>query len=213
MIEVCTIGVAGTQRVAAALLPLLQAGDVVILTGELGAGKTAFTQGLARAAGVTDPVTSPTFTLLRSYPTASGPDLAHVDVYRLERLGEMADLGLDELLDDGAVAVIEWGERTLAATGPDYLHVTVERVPEAADARRLSVEAVGKGWHSRRPAVAAALRAVDGRTPGDGGGPGTVVSGVALDPRAALEPQAALDPGVALDPPAALDPRAAEVGW
>ncbi|MGH9059651.1 MAG: tRNA (adenosine(37)-N6)-threonylcarbamoyltransferase complex ATPase subunit type 1 TsaE, partial [Acidimicrobiales bacterium] len=111
--------VADTQAVGAALVPLLRAGDVVLLGGDLGAGKTALTQGLARAAGVDEVVTSPTFTLLRSYPTTVGADLLHADVYRLEHTQEVVDLGLAELLDEGGVALVEWGDAAAAAFAPD----------------------------------------------------------------------------------------------
>lgn len=116
-----------TAAVAGRVARKLQSGDVVLLSGELGAGKTAFTQALAAALGVEEPVTSPTFTLVRPYPTKEGFDLLHVDVYRLDRLEEIADLGLPELLEDGACAVVEWGERAAALFGPDHLHVTIER--------------------------------------------------------------------------------------
>jgi tRNA threonylcarbamoyladenosine biosynthesis protein TsaE len=104
---------------------VLAAGDLVLLSGELGAGKTAFTQALARSLGVEEPVTSPTFTLLRSYPTRLGADLLHADIYRLEQLAEVIDLGLPEQLEDGALAVVEWGERGAPALLPEYLHVSL----------------------------------------------------------------------------------------
>jgi tRNA threonylcarbamoyladenosine biosynthesis protein TsaE len=86
----------------------LRAGDMVLLTGELGAGKTTFVRGLARGTGSSAPVASPTFQLVRVYP--GRVQLAHVDLYRIEAPGELVDLGLDELLDHGAV-VVEWGDR------------------------------------------------------------------------------------------------------
>jgi tRNA threonylcarbamoyladenosine biosynthesis protein TsaE len=86
----------------------LRAGDMVLLTGELGAGKTTFVRGLARGTGSSAPVASPTFQLVRVYP--GRVQLAHVDLYRIEAPGELLDLGLDELLDQGAV-VVEWGDR------------------------------------------------------------------------------------------------------
>jgi tRNA threonylcarbamoyladenosine biosynthesis protein TsaE len=86
----------------------LRAGDLVLLTGELGAGKTTFVRGVARGTGSSAPVASPTFQLVRIY--AGRVQLAHVDLYRIETLSELADLGLDELLDAGAV-VVEWGDR------------------------------------------------------------------------------------------------------
>jgi tRNA threonylcarbamoyladenosine biosynthesis protein TsaE len=152
-----------TQRVAAALVPFLRCGDVVLLCGDLGAGKTVFTQGLARSAGVREAVTSPTFTLIHSYPTAIGLDLLHADVYRLESTAEIADLGLAELVEDDAFALVEWGDRALAALGPDHLVVTLS-VPEPAGeagpcARRLAVRPVGRSWEERWPDLEPALRA------------------------------------------------------
>ena len=86
----------------------MQAGDMVLLTGELGAGKTTFVRGVARGIGSSAPVASPTFQLVRVYP--GRVQLAHVDLYRIETTSELAGLGLDELLDEGAV-VVEWGDR------------------------------------------------------------------------------------------------------
>jgi tRNA threonylcarbamoyladenosine biosynthesis protein TsaE len=86
----------------------LRAGDLVLLTGELGAGKTTFVRGVARGTESAAPVASPTFQLVRVYP--GRVQLAHVDLYRIETPAELGDLGLDELLDQGAV-VVEWGDR------------------------------------------------------------------------------------------------------
>ncbi|MHB8589726.1 MAG: tRNA (adenosine(37)-N6)-threonylcarbamoyltransferase complex ATPase subunit type 1 TsaE [Candidatus Dormibacteraceae bacterium] len=86
----------------------LRAGDLVVLIGELGAGKTTFVRGVARGTGSSAPVASPTFQLVRVY--AGRVQLAHVDLYRIQKTSELADLGLDELLDQGAV-VVEWGDR------------------------------------------------------------------------------------------------------
>jgi tRNA threonylcarbamoyladenosine biosynthesis protein TsaE len=86
----------------------LRPGDLVLLIGELGAGKTTFVRGVARGTGSHDPVASPTFQLVRLY--AGRVQLAHVDLYRIEKASELADLGLDELLDQGAV-VVEWGDK------------------------------------------------------------------------------------------------------
>ncbi|TME91345.1 MAG: tRNA (adenosine(37)-N6)-threonylcarbamoyltransferase complex ATPase subunit type 1 TsaE [Chloroflexi bacterium] len=92
----------------------LRAGDLILLTGPLGAGKTTFVRGLARGAGSEAQVASPTFQLVRIYP--GRVQLAHVDLYRVKAAGELADLGLDELIDEGAV-VVEWGDRIEAKTG------------------------------------------------------------------------------------------------
>ncbi len=161
-VEVVCSSPAQTQSVAAAVAPLLEPGDVVLLDGDLGAGKTTFTQGLARAMGVTEAVTSPTFTLVRSYRAGGGLELLHVDVYRLDLLSEVVDLGLPEYLDDGAVAVIEWGARAAAALAPDHLQIRIDMTDSDAD-RRLTFEATGPGWGSRLDAVAVAVGAVTGQ--------------------------------------------------
>jgi tRNA threonylcarbamoyladenosine biosynthesis protein TsaE len=106
----------------------LRAGDVVLLSGELGAGKTTFVRGVARGAGSEAPVASPTFQLVRVYPGRT--QLAHVDLYRVEKPSELADLGLEELADQGAVAV-EWGERLI--TSPLAGEVRGERRVGASD--------------------------------------------------------------------------------
>src|SRR6266852_5193957 len=110
----------------------LRKGDLVLLKGELGAGKTTFVRGMARGAGSAMPVASPTFQLVRIYPGRL--QLAHVDLYRLEKGDEVRDLGLDELLDAGAV-VVEWGERLAGAAGA---LIAIEHL--GGDRRRLTVE-------------------------------------------------------------------------
>jgi tRNA threonylcarbamoyladenosine biosynthesis protein TsaE len=99
---------AETEAFGEAFGKRLRPGDLVLLTGELGAGKTTFVRGVARGIGSSSPVASPTFQLVRMY--AGRVQLAHIDLYRIENASELADLGLDELLDQGA-AVVEWGER------------------------------------------------------------------------------------------------------
>ncbi len=151
-------GPAATQAIAAAVVPFIRGGDVILLGGGLGAGKTAFTQGLARAAGVDEVVTSPTFTLVRPYATALGLDLLHADVYRLEQLRSVVELGLAELLEEGAFAVIEWGERAAPALGPDALEVVID-FGAGDDDRTLTIRSRGATWTPRWPALAAALGA------------------------------------------------------
>jgi tRNA threonylcarbamoyladenosine biosynthesis protein TsaE len=153
VIELHTTSVAETREVAAALAPLLRVGDCVVLAGEMGAGKTAFTQGLAAALGVDEPVTSPTFTLVHTY-TAGRLRLHHLDVYRLDRLGEVEDLGLAELLDDGAV-VVEWGDAVRDALPDDRLEIALG-FGRQDDDRVLEAEATGRSWDRREPQLEAA---------------------------------------------------------
>jgi len=114
-----------TRTIAGELARLLRGGDVVLLIGELGAGKTAFTQGLGAALGVSGEITSPTFTIMREYEVtlpAGGPaTFLHLDAYRLSGSGATDDIGLFERLDEGAFAVIEWGDIVAGAFGDDPL--------------------------------------------------------------------------------------------
>jgi tRNA threonylcarbamoyladenosine biosynthesis protein TsaE len=138
---------AATQALAGRLARSLQPGDLILIEGELGAGKTTFTQGLARALGVTEAVTSPTFVLMNIYRTDAGFDLVHVDVYRLDHLHEVVDLALPELLEDGAVVVVEWGERAAAALPGDHLRVRIQ--PGDGDERLVTLEPHGPAWAGR----------------------------------------------------------------
>jgi tRNA threonylcarbamoyladenosine biosynthesis protein TsaE len=137
-----------TQKIGGAVARLAAAGDVILLDGDLGAGKTTFTKGFARQLGVTEPVTSPTFTLVRRYPTSAGFDLYHADLYRLDQLNEVIDLGLDELLDEGAAAVIEWGQKGAPALGPEYLSIQL-RLAGDGEERRLTFSCPGGSWGDR----------------------------------------------------------------
>ena len=155
-LELCTADVEATRAVGAALATVVRAGDLVVLAGELGAGKTAFTQGFAAALGVDEAVTSPTFTLVHEYHGKL--KVHHLDVYRLERLGEVIDLGLGELLDDGGVTVIEWGDAVAAALPADYLEIEL-RFGEGDDDRRLRCRPVGARWAARWERLRAAVEA------------------------------------------------------
>jgi tRNA threonylcarbamoyladenosine biosynthesis protein TsaE len=108
LLSATTSSPAETEEAGRRLGERLRTGDVVLLTGELGAGKTTFVRGVAQGTGSSAPVASPTFQLVRIYP--GRVQLAHIDLYRIESPGELADLGLEELADQGAV-VIEWGDR------------------------------------------------------------------------------------------------------
>jgi tRNA threonylcarbamoyladenosine biosynthesis protein TsaE len=143
-----------TRAVACALGELLVAGDLVLLVGDLGAGKTAFAQGLARGLGIEDPVTSPTFTIVQEY--AGRLPLAHVDVYRLDRVQDLYDLGFDELVDRDGVTVVEWGDLVAQVVPADHLVVRIE--PGSADTERvLELAYHGSRWRGRRDAVEQAL--------------------------------------------------------
>lgn len=149
-----TGGAEETRELAAALAELVAPGDIILLVGDLGAGKTAFTQGLARALGVTEQVTSPTFTLVRSY-TGRLP-LHHLDVYRLEHLQEAEELGLAELVDGQGVVVIEWGDAVAPMLPPEYLEVRIV-LGDGDDDRELTFRPVGPRWAARTEAVRRAL--------------------------------------------------------
>ncbi len=112
-----------TEAVGEELGRRLRQGDLVLIRGELGAGKTTFVRGIARGMGSAAPVASPTFQLVRIYPGRL--QLAHVDLYRLEQGDELRDLGLDELLDAGAV-VVEWGDRINKTVGADAAMISIE---------------------------------------------------------------------------------------
>ncbi|WP_428099243.1 tRNA (adenosine(37)-N6)-threonylcarbamoyltransferase complex ATPase subunit type 1 TsaE [Demequina sp.] len=133
--------------------PVLRPGDLLLLSGDLGAGKTTFTQGLGEALGVRGPIASPTFIIARTHPSlVGGPALVHVDAYRLGSLAELDDLDLDATLED-AVTVVEWGDPA-AALSEDRLHVTISRTrggdidPEAPDGgdRVVTLEGHGQRW-------------------------------------------------------------------
>lgn len=152
MIRVRTSSVDDTRAVAAAVAGLIRLGDIVLLGGEMGAGKTAFTQGLGLALGVTARITSPTFTIVHEH-VGDGIALHHLDVYRLEHLHEVLDLGLAELIDEGAVVVIEWGDAVTAALPPEYLEVRLAFGPHGPDQRDLSFTTVGLRWGARLDAL------------------------------------------------------------
>ncbi len=161
-----------TRAAAAALAELLEPGDVVALSGDLGAGKTCFVQGAARQLGVELPVTSPTFVLVKFLPGRI--PVVHVDVYRLERLRDVHDLGEDVFAAD-VVTFVEWGDTIRGLLPEDRLEVELAHAgqtvagPAAADpgpvaddvhatalARRMTVRAFGPAWRRRGDDLAAA---------------------------------------------------------
>ena len=129
---------AATEQVGAALAPLLKGGEVVALSGELGAGKTTLVRGLLRALGYTGAVKSPTYTLVESYKLPAF-ELHHFDLYRLAEAGELEFLGLDEFLHPGAVCLFEWPERG-AGVLPAGLRI---RLAREGSGRRLQAAAEG----------------------------------------------------------------------
>ncbi len=153
--EVCTRAASETLALAERVATLLVPGDVIVLSGDLGAGKTVFAKGLARGLGVEGPVVSPTFTIVREYEGRLR--VLHLDVYRLDHVQEIIDLGLDEQLDGEAVAIIEWGEAVGALLPADRLEVRLAALPpEEADddTRVVSLVPVGASWSARARALA-----------------------------------------------------------
>ena len=143
---------AATTDLGRRLAGLLRAGDLVILTGELGAGKTTLTQGLGDGLGVRGRVSSPTFIIAREHrPLGSGPGLIHVDAYRLTSLAEVDSLDLDSSMDE-AVTVVEWGADLVEHLAQDRLEIVLERPrghtdPAAAEPpRRAVLRPVGERW-------------------------------------------------------------------
>lgn len=125
-------------RLAARLAGRLGPGDVVALHGEPGAGKTAFVQGLAAALGIRRPVTSPTFALAAEYALPGGGLFVHLDLCRLNSPGELAAIGFQEYLDNGAVLAVEWAERAGDLLPPDALHVAIRQADDAGEGREVS---------------------------------------------------------------------------
>ena len=154
--------VQGTHALGEALGSRLTAGDLVILSGSLGAGKTTLTKGIAAGLGVAGRITSPTFVIARVHrpAAATGVPLVHVDAYRLAGALELDDLDLDTDLTAAAV-VVEWGDGVADRLSDDRLIVELTRLPD--DSRTARLTAVGDGWRERLPAVLAALDGAPGR--------------------------------------------------
>lgn len=149
-----TVSVDETKALAAAIADLVAPGDLLLLGGDLGAGKTAFVQGFGAGLGVTEPITSPTFTLAQHY--RGRLRVHHLDVFRLDHLVEVEDLGLAELLDDGGVVVIEWGEAILPALPTDYLEIRLS-FGAGDDERCITLRQVGPSWSARHDTLAKVL--------------------------------------------------------
>ena len=127
---------AETEAVGAALGKILSPGSIVAYRGDLGAGKTAFTRGLARGLGCADSVTSPTYTIVNEYLSGRCP-LFHFDMYRLRSADDLWGIGWDDYLDRGGVCAVEWSENVADAM-EDAITVTIEKTGE--DSRRITIE-------------------------------------------------------------------------
>ena len=125
-----------TEKVGQALAKVLTPGSVIAYEGDLGAGKTAFTRGLARGLGCTDMVTSPTYTIVNEYLSGRLP-LFHVDMYRLRSAEDLWDIGWEDYLDRGGICAVEWSENVADAM-EDAITVTIEKLGE--ESRRITIE-------------------------------------------------------------------------
>ena len=125
-----------TEKIGEALAKSLQPGTILAYRGDLGAGKTAFTRGLARGLGYTDPVTSPTYTIVNEYLGGRLP-LFHFDMYRLSSAEDLWDIGWEDYLDRGGVCAVEWSENVAEAL-PDAITVTIRKVDDTT--RQITVE-------------------------------------------------------------------------
>jgi tRNA threonylcarbamoyladenosine biosynthesis protein TsaE len=154
-LELRTVTAEETREVGEAIAGLLRPGDAIALTGDLGAGKTTLVQGAARALGVSDQVVSPTFTLVREYEGRI--PVAHVDVYRLERVQDVIDLGLEELPAEAGVLFVEWGDAVAALLPDDRLEIELTGPDPMSDARRIRITPRGSSWRERSERLEGAL--------------------------------------------------------
>ena len=126
-----------TEKIGEKLAQKLTPGTVLAYRGDLGAGKTAFTRGLARGLGCTERVTSPTFTIVNEYPGRI--PLCHFDMYRLESSDALFDIGWEDYLERGGVCAVEWSENVADAMPEGTVYVTIERAPEGENARIITI--------------------------------------------------------------------------
>lgn len=143
---------------------LLRPGELVLLTGELGTGKTTFVRGLAAGLGVDDRVRSPSFQIVRTHDGGRYP-FVHVDLYRLGSATEVLDLGLEELIAPPAVSAIEWGDKASPVAGPDYLELEFAWT-EDDDTRTIRFLPSGR-WRDRMGELGEAVRSWAATEPGD----------------------------------------------
>jgi tRNA threonylcarbamoyladenosine biosynthesis protein TsaE len=144
-----------TRALGEALSPVLEPGDAVALTGELGAGKTTFVQGVARGLGFGGAVVSPTFTLVREY--RGDLTLYHADVYRLDRVQDVLDLAFEEMTGPDGVLFVEWGDAVEGLLPRDHLSIELT-VPGDEEIRRLVVSGIGPAWSGRWERLERGLR-------------------------------------------------------
>lgn len=133
-------GPAAMQELGRRVATVLHQGDVLVLTGDLGAGKTTFVQGLAAGLGITEPVTSPTFVISRVLLNSNGPDLVHMDAYRLAGSAELLDIDVDV---DEVITVIEWGHDAGPLLAENVVELTIDIDTTEHDVRRVDVVARG----------------------------------------------------------------------
>jgi len=157
MLQLRASSLADTHAIAAAIAGLSRTGDLVVLAGEMGAGKTAFAKGFGAALGVTEPITSPTFTLVHSYD-AGRITLHHADIYRLSTHHEVADLALAELLEYDGIVLLEWGDVVAQSLG-EHLLVHLVADLDDDDVRHVTISGTGRSWAMRWDRLVAALGA------------------------------------------------------
>ena len=151
-VELTTAGPDETRRIGRVLGGVARPGDVFLLAGELGAGKTCLTQGILRGLGSDETARSPTFVLVSEY--SARLTLYHVDLYRLKGGMDVLDLGLDEYLEGDGVTVVEWADRAPGLLGEEYMSIDFERVDD--ETRRLRVSADGAAFAEAFAALRAA---------------------------------------------------------
>ena len=137
MMQITTHSADETQALGQKLASRLASGDVIAYFGDLGAGKTAFTRGLAQGLGITDPVTSPTYTIVNEYLSGRIP-LFHFDMYRLSSSDELFDIGWEDYLSRGGVCAVEWSENVEYAL-QDAIRVTIEKDADEPDTRHITI--------------------------------------------------------------------------
>jgi tRNA threonylcarbamoyladenosine biosynthesis protein TsaE len=147
MLHLRSDSLASTSAIAASLAGLSRRGDLIVLAGEMGTGKTAFAKGFGEAIGVSEPITSPTYTLVHSYP-AGRVTLHHADIYRLTTHHEVADLALNELLESDGIVIVEWGDVVAGSLG-DHIVVRLEFDGDDEEARLIVMSAAGRAWAAR----------------------------------------------------------------